>query len=337
MEAFGLMTTFRIGGDATRVTFIDSVEVLKTEARKIAESKTPFFILGGGSNTLISDTGFKGVVLKMGIKGIRRISEDADAVLVEVGAGEEWDTFVKWSVCHMLWGVENLSAIPGTVGASPVQNIGAYGVEAKDTIHSVKVFDLVSFSERTLSNVECLFGYRDSIFKKKENKQLVVISVVFKLNKKANPQIDYKDVLEYFVRKGITDPHINNVREAITAIRSAKFPDLNKEGTAGSFWKNPFISKGEYERLASLYPGLPSFPNDEHTVKIPLAWILDKVCNFKGLTHKGARLFEKQPLVLIASRGTPTSDVLALVSEVEREVYKKTNILIEREVEYVGL
>jgi len=334
MERFGKDTTFRIGGGAGRVAFIDSVQTLEREAFIIKRHATPFFVLGGGSNLLVLDAGFSGAVLKMDIRGIEYVSRSENSVVVRVGAGESWDAFVEWTTLEGLWGVENLSLIPGTVGAAPVQNVGAYGVEAKDVISSVEVFDMKTFEAKKMSNAECLFGYRDSFFKK--NKHLVVVSVEFTLSKTPQPKIDYKDVALFFVEKKIENPTITDIRSAIVAIRLAKFPDLHKEGTAGSFWKNPIITESEYKQLSVSYPGLPSFPSSPGYVKVPLAWILDNVCGLKGYAQGKARLFEKQPLVLVAQFDASSDDVVQLAKYVENKVFTETGIHIEREVEYVG-
>jgi UDP-N-acetylmuramate dehydrogenase len=302
----------------------------------VKENGEPFFVLGGGSNLLVLDSGFAGAVFKMGIRGTEIIHEDSSSVVVKVGAGEVWDEFVAWTVEREFWGIENLSCIPGTVGAAPVQNIGAYGVEAKDVIESVEVFNAKTGEVSKMTHDECSFGYRDSFFKRQGNKHFVVISVAFKLTKIPQPNVGYKDVASFFTEREIKNPGIIDIRSAIVVIRSAKFPNLNKEGTAGSFWKNPVVSNSEYERLVTLYPGLPAFPTSPGYVKVPLAWILDNVCGLKGYTQDGVRLFEKQPLVLVAQFNARAEDVVGLAKKVELAVFSKTQIQIEREVEYVG-
>lgn len=327
-------TTFRIGGIASYFCEVNSIEDLH-EALAFARTKEmPVFVLGGGSNVLFSDTGFAGLVIQMNMKGIK-IGERKESVLVTAQAGEGWDSFVAHTVQQNLWGLENLSLIPGTVGASPVQNIGAYGVEVMNYIHSVQTIDGQSGKERTFSNKECQFSYRYSIFKKPAYKKFIITSVTFELSVKPTPNLSYKDLHQFFEAKGIKEPTQREIRDAVIEIRMNKFPNLAEIGTAGSFWKNPIIEKVDYVKLNNLYPGLPSYPFGEN-VKVSLAWILDHVCNLKGYTLGKARLFEKQPLVIVAESGSSSIEIKALSEAVSGIVEGKTGIRIEPEVEWVG-
>lgn len=327
-------TTFKIGGVARYFCVVTTVDELK-EALSFARSKKiPFFVLGGGSNVLVGDVGFSGLVIKMGIVGMNR-----DFALVTAWAGESWDGLVAKTVEWNLWGLENLSLIPGTVGAAPVQNIGAYGVEVKDVIESVRTIDTQTGAERVFSNTECCFGYRTSIFKNPEYKKYIIVSVMFKLrpgtagNSLVN--ISYKDLMTYFAAKGSATPTQGEIRDAVIAIRTGKFPDLTHIGTAGSFWKNPIISREHLAMIQSKYPLIPSFTVDDSHVKVPLAWILDNVCGLKGFSMGRAALYTKQPLVLVVELGALASDVDRLVSHVALLVKEKTGIEIEREVEHL--
>jgi UDP-N-acetylmuramate dehydrogenase len=333
-------TTFKIGGSVRYFAVAESESDL-LEALAFAKDKgVPFFILGGGSNLLASDQGFLGLVIKMEMKGVS-VEKRRDAAYVSVSAGENWDEFVAKTVEEGLWGLENLSLIPGTVGAAPVQNIGAYGVEVMSLIESVRTIDVETGTEKIFSNAECGFTYRDSVFKKLEFKRYVIVSVEFKLSLIPRPILGYKDLKERFVGK---NPTHREIREAVIEIREGKFPDISKVGTAGSFWKNPIICREHYEGIKKHFPNIPSFPatapagsreveSTEEVVKVPLAWILDNVCGLKGYKKGKVGLYEKQPLVLVADRGATSSDIDAFASEIAAKVKEKTGIEIEREVQ----
>ena len=282
---------------------------------------------------MISGAGFDGLVIKNELLGISE--EDAgDCVRIIAGAGEDWDGLVKFSVVEKgLYGLENLSLIPGVVGASPVQNIGAYGVEAKDTIEWVELYNPISKKVERLNNAECNFGYRDSIFKH-ERKNNIILRVAFLLKKKGVLAIEYKDVKNYFAGKA-SAPSLCNVRDAIIEIRKGKFPDLSKVGTAGSFFKNITIPKIEYNELLKKFPLMPAFPQADNNVKIPTAWILDNVCGFKGLRRGDVGVYEKQALVLLNFGNASAQQVKDLASEMIACVKEKTGLNISPEVEFV--
>ncbi len=325
-------TTFKIGGNAHFFCAVASKEEL-IEAVQFAKQKTlPILVIGGGSNILISDKGFDGLVIKMNIKGI--IQKDN---ILSVGAGEVWDDLVAYVVSTGLYGFENLSSIPGTVGATPVQNIGAYGTEVCQLIKSVHAFDTTTMSYVDLSQDVCAFGYRDSLFKHQKGRY-IIIGVNFIANKNGSINIEYKDLKEYF-KKEIENKSvitISNVRNAVVSIRAEKLPDWRKWGTAGSFFKNPIISNGAYNELKKTYPDIPCFAEPNNNVKIPLGWILDKVCNIKGLKHGHVRVYEKQALVLISEPGATAQEVAELARMLMDFVKEKTGIDIEGEVEWVN-
>lgn len=330
----GPLTTFRAGGKARYLCAASSVSDLR-EARAFAiERGLPVFVLGGGSNVLVSDAGYPGLVIRNEIRGMRGFDR-GDAVVMEAGAGEPWDGFVEACVEKGLWGVENLSLIPGTVGAVPVQNVGAYGVEAKDVVASVKAFDMATGEEVEMSNADCLFAYRDSVFKRPESKRLVITAVSFLLSLSPRPNLSYKDLKDRFA-VATAQPTAREVREAVISIRTGKFPDLSELGTAGSFWKNPVISSSEYEGLKGRYPDMPHYPAGEGRVKVPLAWVLDNVCGLKGHRKGRVRLFERQPLVLAAEFGATQAEIDSFAREVEERVMRDTGIRIDREVESIG-
>ncbi|MEN9614029.1 MAG: hypothetical protein RLZZ347_336 [Candidatus Parcubacteria bacterium] len=332
-------TTFKIGGPAGEFVVASSEAELLSAVARAQKNNTPILILGGGSNMLVSDEGFAGVVVQMALKGIR-YAEKGDLVRAIVEAGESWDGLVADTVAQGLYGLENLSGIPGTVGASPIQNIGAYGAEVKDTIEWVEVLDKHTLKVKRLSNADCQFAYRHSFFKTPEGRALVVLRVCFLLKKNGVLNLAYKDIGEYGVRKNIMDFSLATLREAILEIRKGKFPDLTKFGTAGSFFKNPIISQEQYESLKIKWPNLPGFPLSTInyqllTFKIPLAWILDNVCGLKGTREGNVGLFQNQPLVLTNFGGATAQEVSDFAQKIIKIVFEKTGITIEPEVERI--
>ena len=302
-------TTLHSGGQARYFANVGSTEEL-AEAIQFSEAQNiPFFILGGGSNVLFSDAGFNGLVIHIGIQGIEWSKYGA-----KVCAGENWDNFVRESIRHEMWGVENLSGIPGTVGAAPIQNIGAYGVEVKERIMEVEVFNTNTKQNEILRNADCQFSYRDSLFKKPEGKRLVVTSVTFLLSKIPKPNLGYKDIQAYFKADSL-EPTLQNIRSAVLDIRSGKFPDLQHMATAGSFFKNPIISEEHYKNLSILYPDIPSYAVSDKMVKVPLAWILDKVCQLKGFRNGNVWLHDSQPLVLVTNRKAASTKIFVYPRE----------------------
>jgi UDP-N-acetylmuramate dehydrogenase len=322
-------TTFKIGGNAQFFCIVKSEDDL-LEAVKSAKSKSlPILVLGGGSNMLVSDEGYKGLVIKMEILGLGMTDSSMSA-----GAGELWDNLVERSVHWGFYGLENLSAIPGTVGAAPIQNIGAYGSEAAQTIEAVRVLDTTTMEFIVLSNEQCKFGYRDSIFKK-EKGRYIITAVTFRLSKTGILHTDYKDVSEYFFNKKIANPTLRQLRDAIVEIRASKLPDWSKWGTAGSFFKNPTIPAAQYEELKKKYHDLPGYPEDDGSVKVSLGWILDKICDARGFSIGNVGTYGKQALVLVAQSGATAKEVMALSQELKKRVKDKTGITIEAEVEWV--
>lgn len=327
------LNTFKVGGPARFFIRIQKKEELLEAVNFAKEKKLPFFILGGGSNVLIPDSGFVGVVIKIETKGIH-FSEQDGAVITESEAGELWDDLVKETVSQGMWGLENLSLIPGTVGASVIQNIGAYGTEVKDTVLSVEVFDTEDLTFKTLKNNECLFGYRDSIFKKPEGKKYIVTKVVFSLDRTENPNISYKDLKNHFDNAKYS-PSLEEIRQAVIKIRVGKFPDLKQFGTAGSFFKNIILNANDFEKLASKYPDIQAFDIENGQKKVSTASILDKVCGLKGYSIDGVQLFQNQPLVVVCRLGTTSKQIKKFVAEIKQLVAKKINIDLESEVQII--
>jgi UDP-N-acetylmuramate dehydrogenase len=332
--ALAPLSTLRVGGFATYVVRITSLSDLKEAVSFIRQENLPFFILGEGSNVLFPDEGYDGVVLKMEMEG-KEFTTHKSHVEIIVAAGESWDAFVETCVKNGYWGIENLSGIPGTVGAVPVQNVGAYGTEAKDVILWVEVFDTKQCTLRVLSNKECNFSYRNSIFKNYEHKHLIITRVCFALKKEGNPSLDYVDVRNYF-HDSSEPPTLGHMRRAICDIRAQKFPDLAHVGTAGSFFKNPIIAESHFFRLKEKYPGLPGFSADHAGMKkVSLAWILDRLCLLKGVTIGSVGTYDHQSLVFVTYKDATATELKKFAKSISRKVYEKTNITIEPEVTYV--
>ncbi|MDD5165100.1 MAG: UDP-N-acetylmuramate dehydrogenase [Candidatus Pacebacteria bacterium] len=333
-------TTFKIGGSARFFCLVASIDELK-EAFEFAQKKSvPFFVLGGGSNLLISDEGFHGLVIKMEIRGkkIGDRSQKLEVATVSAGAGEMWDEFVEWTLVNGFNGLENLSAIPGTVGAAPVQNIGAYGTEVGQFISTVHAFDTHTMKEIELNARDCHFGYRNSMFKH-EKGRYIITHVDFALRNDGKVNVEYKDLRNYFNDQvTITNSQITplQVREAVIDIRWNKLPDWNTWGTAGSFFKNPIVTQEKFDELKVKYPGMPSFPEASGGIKIPLGWILDNVCQLKGVMTGGVGTYEKQALVIITKPGAKALEVVAFTQDLMKQVKEATGIMIEAEVEWVN-
>lgn len=327
-------TTLNVGGVADYLVVVESVEEVRA-AFVFAHERTqaPPLILGGGSNVLVSDEGYRGLVIVMNIKGREYKTDGAGTTcLLRLGAGETLDEVVA-EVCEKgLWGLENLSSIPGTVGATPVQNVGAYGVEVSSRITEVYAINRYTCEEKIFSNEECLFAYRDSFFKTEEGKSWVIVSVTYRLSREPLPQLSYADLAALRGQSDVT-PII--VRTAVQAIRAGKFPDWHTVGTAGSFFKNPVISQEHFDLLQSEYPAIVGHSHGGRSVKVSLGWILDKVCGLKGYTRGNVGLFEKQALVLVAAPSATADEIKNFTAHIQEKVFEKTKIKIETEVLFI--
>ncbi|HMO77691.1 MAG TPA: UDP-N-acetylmuramate dehydrogenase [Candidatus Paceibacterota bacterium] len=326
-------STLQTGGAARYFVRVSSEEEVKQAASFAQQNSLLVLCLGGGSNVLIADEGFAGLVILNELKG-REYQHNNDEVTLVCGAGEVLDEVVAETVARGYWGLENLSAIPGTVGATPIQNVGAYGVEVAQLITKVETMNLVSGEKKIFSKVECNFGYRDSFFKTSEGKKYFITHVHFTLKKNSTAKINYLDLQKYFVD---TTPTLADIRKAITLIRSQKFPDWKVVGTAGSFFKNPFVTAKEAERLLALYPDLPTYEAEPGLVKIPLGYVLDKLCGLKGYRSGAVGLFQAQALVLVNYGGATTSEIKNFAAEIAEKVFAKTKIIISPEVTYVSV
>lgn len=325
-------TTFGIGGNAEHFAVVHTKEMLEEASQFAKDRALPIFMLGGGSNVLVADEGVEGLTIKNEITDIS-YDDEGDAVIVRAGAGVTFDALVAKTVQKELWGLENLSSIPGTVGATPVQNVGAYGVEVADTIEYVRVFDVENGTHTELSKEECRFGYRDSFFKTSDGKKYMVTEVAYRLSKKGDPKLSYKDLARTFTDQ---KPNLHEIREAVIAIRKEKFPDWRAIGTAGSFFKNPIITHEEYALLAAKYSGLPAFVLPSGDVKVPLGWILEHVLNIKGVRVGNVGTYEKQALVVVNYKNASAREIDMFAREIEQIIFDTCGITVEREVTFVS-
>lgn len=324
------LTTLGVGGEAKLLIEVASTDELVDAVKYAKDNGLKWAILGGGSNTLVPDTGYDGLVIKMSIAGIEQLaSVSSGMVLLKVGAGENFDSLVAHTAGNGWWGLENLSAIPGTVGATPIQNVGAYGVDVSQVIDSVAVFDTATDTHLSMSNEECEFGYRTSVFKR-EPGRFIITSVLFRLTLAGEPKCTYSDFARYFEGSGI--PSLSQVRTAVIDIRSKKFPDWTRVGTAGSFFKNPIVKRSEASELLEKFPELPNYGEGEDRVKLSLGYILDKVCGLKGYKKGAVGLYKEQALVLVVAKNTSAQEVISFADEVAKKVFEQTKIKIEKEV-----
>ena len=292
--------------------------------------------LGGGSNVLFMQD-FPSLVVRMATRGIRELERTPDSVLLEAQAGENWHRFVQSSLHMGLGGLENLSLIPGTVGASPVQNIGAYGVEVKDRIHSVRCFDVQAQEWRELSNAECRFAYRDSIFKHEGRQRYVITSVVFRLDTQFVPNVKYGDLAQVLAEQcGGRAPTAQDVAQAVCAIRRSKLPDPAVLGNVGSFYKNPLVDAAHAQTLLAQYPQMPHYPQPDGRVKLAAGWLIDQ-CGLKGKTIGGAAVHDKQALVLVNKNRATAADVRALSDEICRIVAQRFAVDLQPEPVWLPL
>ena len=308
---------------------IDSIEAIEKSIQWAKEKNMPYLILGSGSNILFTKT-FDGLVLKMEIMGIKKLKETASEVYLEVGAGENWHHFVIYCVQKGWGGVENLSLIPGTVGAAPIQNIGAYGVEAKDSIESVTAYDTQSAQFITLQNSDCAFAYRTSLFKN-EKDRYIISSVQFVLQKQPIFRTEYGAIKEVLHQKNNKQPSVEAISNAVIQIRSEKLPDPKKLGNAGSFFKNPTITKDLFEVLIAKFPKIIAYPITDDTYKIAAGWLIE-ACGWKGIQKGNVGCYEKQSLVIVHYNNGPGIEILNFSEEIIQSVLTKFEILLEREV-----
>ncbi len=296
------------------------------------DNHLPLLVIGAGSNILFTKD-FNGLVAKMELMGIKKISESASEVVLQVGAGENWHHFVSYCVQKGWGGIENLSLIPGTVGASPIQNIGAYGVEVQECIESIYVYDTIQNEWLTLKNAHCAFGYRTSVFKQSPNRYIIA-QVNFVLQKQPQLKTDYGVIREVLHDKGIKNPSLENIANAIVQIRTQKLPDPKLLGNAGSFFKNPTLPIEQYEQLKAQFPNMMAYPISDNAYKIAAGWLIE-AAGWKGVRKGNVGCYEKQALVIVSYGIESGKEVFDFSEEIIRSVKEKFNIVLEREVNIV--
>lgn len=322
-----LRNSFHVEQRARRLIEFETEQELMALFRR--ERFDRWVVLSGGNNILFTQD-YDGVILCPVAEQIELLGEEQGRVRVRVGAGREWDELVAWAVERGLWGIENLSLIPGKAGAAPVQNIGAYGAEAKDVIRRVRFYDVEADAMRTLEREECRFGYRESIFKQELKGRVVITEIEIELTREANPRLGYGDVEREVERLG--GATLRNIREAICAIRRSKLPDTAVLGNAGSFFKNPVVERAVAEELLIRYPDMPHYSTaDPERVKLAAGWLIDRA-GLKGYRAGRVGVHERQALVLVNHGGATGAEVIELAHKVQAEVKKQFGVEIDTEV-----
>ncbi|MEM6643162.1 MAG: UDP-N-acetylmuramate dehydrogenase [Bacteroidota bacterium] len=311
------------------ISSVDDLDELFLSGRFRSQKK---LILGGGSNVLFT-RGYTGIVAKNEIKGIDIVSQDNESITVSVGAGENWHQFVLWAVEHGYGGVENLSLIPGTVGAAPIQNIGAYGVELKEVFHSLETYEIKSGKRLTFFKEDCKFGYRSSVFKGELRGKYVITKVNLKLKKYPDFNISYGDIRITLAQMKV-EPSIQSISQAVINIRQSKLPDPLEIGNAGSFFKNPVVEKLHFEALEAQFPDVKSYTQSDGLVKIPAGWLIEKA-GWKGYKCGDYGVDEKQALVLVNLGNARGKDIYKLSTQIMESVQQKFGIELEREVNII--
>lgn len=323
--------SFGITAEADRLVEWNSVSDLRGFLSKERDfCAHTWDILGMGCNTIFMGN-YRGTLLHSVSKGITIISSDKESVTIRVAAGEIWDNIVERAVGSLLWGIENLSAIPSSVGAAAVQNIGAYGAEVKDVITAVEMLDLSSLTKVTYDAQFCSFGYRDSAFKHNLKGSVVITAVIMRLSKKPTPRLDYGALREEVAKRG--EPTAKNIRDAVMAIRASKLPDPKITGNAGSFFKNPVVTRSEAEALKRRFPELPLYEveGDASKMKLSTGWMIDYL-GWKGKNMGRAAVHDKQALVLVNLGGATGREVMALANEISRQIDQTFGVTVEPEV-----
>lgn len=325
--------TFGIDAKARRFVSVESVEELKEVIANNRHER--LFILGGGSNMLLTGD-LDALVIHVNLKGISVVKETPDEVWVEAQAGEPWHRFVLYAIQNDWGGIENMSLIPGNVGTTPIQNIGAYGREIKDTFVSCMALNIETLDLRIFTNEECRFGYRESIFKQEEKGKYIIVSVVFKLTKHSHAiNTAYGDIQAELAAKGIEVPSIKDVSNAVIAIRQSKLPDPKVLGNSGSFFKNPVIPKAQFDELQRKFPDVKSFPVSDSEVKVPAGWLIEKA-GLKGKRWGNAGVHQKQALVIVNYGNATGAEILEVSRKVQQTVKEMFGVEIEAEVNVVS-
>jgi len=334
LENFSLKNynTFGIEAKAKQFVAVHNVAELRTILKQnISEKK---FILGGGSNMLLTKD-IDALVIHVDLKGKKIVKENEDFIWVESQAGENWHEFVIWTINQNLGGLENMSLIPGNVGTTPVQNIGAYGTEIKDTFDSCEAMTIESQVMKTFIKAECHFGYRESVFKNEAKNQYIITSVVFKLTKRNHKiNISYGDISGELAKNNITNPTLKEVSDAVIAIRQSKLPDPKELGNSGSFFKNPILLKSDFEKIHQQFPEMKFYEVSETKVKVPAGWLIEQA-GFKGKRFGDAGIHKNQALVLVNYGNATGQEILDVSNKIQDTIFKTFGIHIEAEVNVI--
>ena len=321
--------TFGIDAKCHRFIEFDSEEELITILSSLSERDKPLLLLGSGSNLLLT-TDYPGTVLHSYIKG-KEVTIEGETVYLRCGSGEVWDDVVAYSIQNGWYGMENLSWIPGQVGASGVQNIGAYGIEVKDLIETVEAVEIATGKKRTFTNTQCEYAYRQSKFKNEWRDRFMITYVTYRLSKSFIPHLDYGLIRASLTEKGIEKPTAKELRELIIDIRKTKLPDPKDEGNAGSFFMNPIVDRTKFKDLLQIYPDMPHYIIDETHIKIPAGWMIEQ-CGWKGKTLGRAGVHSKQALVLVNKGGATGQDVVKLYKAIQADIFERFGITLKPEV-----
>ncbi len=331
---FSLKKFNTFGIEAKAKEFVAAHTVKELSTILLENKNKTKFILGGGSNMLLTKD-IDALVIHIDLKGKKIISEDSDFVWVESNAGENWHEFVLWTIDQNFGGLENMSLIPGNVGTTPVQNIGAYGTEIKDTFISCDAINIETHEMKTFTKEDCHFGYRESVFKHDVKDQFIITSVLFKLTKSNHKiNISYGDITKELEKNHISTPTLKDVSNAVIAIRQSKLPDPKVLGNSGSFFKNPIITKSEYDTIHELHPEMPHYVISETQVKVPAGWLIEKA-GFKGKRFGDAGIHKNQALVLVNYGNATGQEILNVSKDIQATVFKEFGISIEAEVNVI--
>ena len=323
-------TTMKLGGEARYMATADSASDVVSLYRNARKENLPIFVLGGGSNVITHDEVFEGIVLLNKIKGFEVISETDETTDVKIGAGEVWDEVVEKAIGLGLQGIEAMSGIPGTAGAAPVQNVGAYGQEIADTLISLEAYDSKTDTIVTISADECNFSYRNSIFRGKEKGRYCILNITLRLNKAEPKPPYYASLQRYIDENDIREVNLSVIRVAVLNIRSEKLPDPAELPSAGSFFKNALVEKWKLEELQKEYSDIPNYAMSDGRYKIPTGWLIDKA-GLRGYRSHGMRVYEKNALVLVNDSATGYDDLAAIREEIVQIIFDKFGIKIEQE------
>jgi UDP-N-acetylmuramate dehydrogenase len=318
--------SFHLDVNASEFISVTTIE----ELQNTLNVKEPKLVMGGGSNLLLTKN-VDGLVLKIEINGIDEVKEDNMHIYVRAGAGENWHAFVSYTMKRNWGGLENLSLIPGSVGAAPIQNIGAYGVELKDVFYELEAYDRKEKKVFSFGVNDCQFGYRDSIFKTSEKGRYIILNVTFLLHKNPVLNTHYGAIREELKKMGITSPTIQDVSNAVIKIRQSKLPDPAIIGNAGSFFKNPVVDQAKFLSLSAKYPEMPAYPHEDQYVKLAAGWLIEQ-CGWKGYRKGDAGVHALQALVLVNYGHATGKEILELSTRIVESVHKKFGVTLEREV-----